>query len=30
MGAATQPWMADVVFHPLPPGEFAAFHEPAA
>ena len=28
MGAATQPWMADVVFRPLPPGEFAAFHEP--
>jgi len=28
MGAATQPWMADVVFCPLPPEEFAAFHEP--
>ena len=28
MGAATQPWMADVVFRPLPPEEFAAFHEP--
>jgi hypothetical protein len=28
MGAVTQPWLADVVFHPLPPAEFAAFHEP--
>ena len=28
MGAVTQPWMADVVFRPLPPDEFAAFHEP--
>ena len=28
MGAVTQPWLADVVFRPLPPGEFAAFHEP--
>ena len=28
MGAVTQPWKADVVFRPLPPGEFAAFHEP--
>jgi hypothetical protein len=28
MGAVTQPWMADVVFRPLPPEEFAAFHEP--
>jgi hypothetical protein len=28
MGAVTQPWDADVVFHPLPPGEFAAFNEP--
>jgi hypothetical protein len=28
MGAVTQPWMADVVFRPLPPGEFAAFDEP--
>jgi hypothetical protein len=28
MGAVTQPWMADVRFQPLPPGEFAAFHEP--
>jgi hypothetical protein len=28
MGAATQPWLADVVFRPLPPGEFAAFREP--
>jgi hypothetical protein len=28
MGAVTQPWQGDVVFHALPPGEFAAFHEP--
>ena len=28
MGAVTQPWMADVVFRPLPPDEFAAFDEP--
>ncbi len=28
MGAVTQPWMANVVFRPLPPDEFAAFHEP--
>ncbi len=28
MGAVTRPWMADVVFRPLPPQEFAAFHEP--
>ena len=28
MGAVTQPWMADVVFRPLPPDEFVAFHEP--
>jgi hypothetical protein len=28
MGAVTQPWRADVVFRPLPPEEFAAFHEP--
>jgi hypothetical protein len=28
MGAITQPWMADVVFHPLPPEEFASFCEP--
>ena len=28
MGAVTQPWMADVVFRPLPPEEFAAFHDP--
>jgi hypothetical protein len=26
--AVTQPWKADVVFRALPPGEFAAFHEP--
>jgi hypothetical protein len=28
MGAVTQPWLANVVFRPLPPDEFAAFHEP--
>jgi hypothetical protein len=28
MGAVTQPWMANVVFRALPPGEFAAFDEP--
>jgi hypothetical protein len=28
MGAVTQPWMADVLFRPLPPEEFVAFHEP--
>jgi len=28
MGAVTQPWMADVVFHPLRPEDFAAFNEP--
>ena len=28
MGAVTQPWLADVVFHPLPPAEFTAFREP--
>jgi hypothetical protein len=28
MGAVTQPWVADVVFRPLPPDEFAAFNEP--
>ena len=28
MGAVTQPWMADVVFRPLPPNEFASFQEP--
>ena len=28
MGAVTQPWMANVVFRPLPPTEFAAFAEP--
>lgn len=28
MGAYTQPWHADVVFHSLPPDEFAAFNEP--
>lgn len=28
MGAVTQPWNANVVFRPLPPDEFIAFHEP--
>jgi hypothetical protein len=28
MGAVTQPWLADVVFHPLPPEEFVRFCEP--
>jgi len=28
MGAATRPWEANVVFRPLPPGEFVAFDEP--
>jgi hypothetical protein len=28
MGAATQPWLADVVFRALPSGEFASFREP--
>ena len=28
VGAVTQPWVADVVFRGLPPGEFAAFAEP--
>jgi hypothetical protein len=28
MGAVTRPWESNVVFHPLPPGEFADFHEP--
>jgi hypothetical protein len=28
LGAVTQPWIADVVFRSLPPGEFAAFREP--
>ena len=28
MGAVTQPWLADVVFRPLPPDEFVAFGEP--
>jgi len=27
MGAVTRPWLADVVFRALPPGEFAAFGE---
>lgn len=29
MGAVTQPWMANVRFEGLPPGEFAAFDRPA-
>jgi len=28
MGAVTQPWLANVVFRPLPPEEFAAFDDP--
>ena len=28
LGAATQPWLADVVFRPLEPDEFAGFREP--
>jgi hypothetical protein len=28
LGAVTQPWLADVVFRPLPPAEFSAFNEP--
>jgi hypothetical protein len=28
MGAVTQPWAANVVFHALPPDEFATFNEP--
>jgi hypothetical protein len=28
MGAVTQPWLADVVFRPLPPDEFVRFSEP--
>jgi len=28
MGAVTQPWLADVVFRPLPPERFARFDEP--
>ena len=28
MGAVTQPWLADVVFQPLAPDEFIAFHQP--
>jgi hypothetical protein len=28
MGAVTRPWMADVVFRPLSPDQFAAFAEP--
>jgi len=28
MGAASQPWIADVEFRSIPAAEFAAFHEP--
>jgi len=28
MGAVTQPWKANVVFRPLPPGQFARFQDP--
>jgi hypothetical protein len=28
VGAATQPWFADVVFRPIPADEFVAFNEP--
>jgi hypothetical protein len=28
VGAATQPWEANVVFRAVPPGEFSSFHEP--
>jgi hypothetical protein len=28
VGAVTQPWLPNVVFRALPPGEFAAFREP--
>jgi hypothetical protein len=28
VGAVTQPWLADVVFRPVPPDQFAAFSEP--
>ena len=28
LGAVTQPWLADVVFRPLPPNAFSAFNEP--
>lgn len=28
MGAVTQPWLANVVFRPLPPDQFASFDEP--
>jgi hypothetical protein len=28
LGAVTKPWEANVVFRPIPPGEFAHFHEP--
>jgi hypothetical protein len=28
LGAVTRPWVANPVFRPLPPHEFASFHEP--
>ncbi len=28
VGSVTQPWLADVVFRPLPPDQFAAFSDP--
>jgi hypothetical protein len=28
LGAVTRPWVANPVFRPLPPAEFAGFHEP--
>jgi hypothetical protein len=28
LGAVTQPWLANVVFHPLPPASFEKFDEP--
>jgi len=28
MGAVTRPWDANVIFRPLPPADFASFHEP--
>jgi hypothetical protein len=28
LGAVTRPWVANPVFRPLPPQEFASFHEP--
>jgi hypothetical protein len=28
IGSATQPWQAEIVFRPLTPDQFRAFHEP--